>query len=114
MSSTPAMSMHALNQPGPTQPAPDGAPQVKEGSDQALLLTADGGPGHGYNERAFQYFLNIERRRSERSETSLLLLLVDLHERPAMSAQIDSWLASKLVAILTSCVRDTDFIGWYR
>jgi hypothetical protein len=67
-----------------------------------------GGP-HG--EKAFTSFLAIERERSERSGRPFFLLLVE-HEEG--SVRIDSTVASQLFAGLQSCLRQTDFIGWYR
>ncbi len=79
------------------------------------VLASEGGPGpgHGYNAVAFRYFLNIERKRSERSRRRFLLLLIDLKKHADADGWIDSGLASRLVAILAPCLRDTDFIGWY-
>ena len=100
------------------QQAPDAAPQSEQIRDladsRALALAMAGGPGQGYNEEAFRYFLNVERKRSERSRRRFLLLLVDLKKHSDTNVWIDSGLASKLVAILSPCLRDTDFIGWYR
>src|SRR5207248_10164060 len=41
------------------------------------------GAEHSYNEEAFRYFLELERKRSQLSNRPFLLLLVDLR-RPAM------------------------------
>lgn len=100
------------------QQAPDGAPQSAQRRDQAApatrALAMEGGPGQGYNEEAFRYFLNVERKRSERSRRRFLLLLVDLKKHSDANVSIDSRLASRLVAILSPCLRETDFMGWYR
>jgi hypothetical protein len=67
-----------------------------------------------YNEPAFRHFLAIERGRAGRSGRSMMLLLVEFKtERPG-DTLIDSALASKLFVALTACVREIDFIGWYR
>jgi hypothetical protein len=68
------------------------------------------GLGHAYNEEAFQYFLEIERKRSELSNRPFLLMLVDFKKHP----RIDSVMADKLFSVLSSCLRETDFLGWYR
>jgi hypothetical protein len=68
---------------------------------------------HAYNEEAFRYFLEIERKRSELSQHPFLLLLIDLKKDAAYGDHIDG-VAGKLFAALALCVRDTDFIGWYR
>ena len=61
-----------------------------------------------YNEAAFRYFLALERKRSGSSGRPFLLLLVDLKEQPVVSV------APKLFSTLWLCLRETDFIGWYR
>jgi hypothetical protein len=68
------------------------------------------GLGHAYNEEAFQYFLEIERKRSELSNRPFLLMLVDFKKHP----RIDSVMADKLFSVLSLCLRETDFVGWYR
>jgi hypothetical protein len=65
-----------------------------------------------YNEEAFLYFLEIERRRSEVSGLPFLLLLIDLRKQPGMSPRMDG-VADKLFSTLSTCLRETDFIGWY-
>jgi len=67
-------------------------------------------PSGAYNEEAFQYFLEIERKRSELSNLPFLLMLVDFNKHP----RIDAVTADKLFSVLSVCLRDTDFIGWYR
>jgi hypothetical protein len=68
------------------------------------------GPVDAYNEAAFQYFLEIERKRSELSNRPFLLMLVDFNKHP----RIDAVAADKLFSVLSLCLRETDFIGWYR
>jgi len=70
--------------------------------------------GQAYNEQAFRYFLAIERKRSERSGHPFLLLLVDLKEQEGASASFDSMVANNLFSNLRLCLRETDFVGWYR
>jgi hypothetical protein len=70
--------------------------------------------GQAYNEEAFWYFLAIERKRSERSHHPFLLVLVDLKELPGADVRIDQTVAPKLFSGLWLCLRETDFIGWYR
>jgi hypothetical protein len=68
---------------------------------------------HVYNEEAFRYFLEIERKRSEISNRPFLLLLLDLKKRAA-STDIGHDASDKLFAALALCLRETDFVGWYR
>src|SRR5258706_2527449 len=67
-----------------------------------------------YNEAAFQYFLEIEQKRAGRSKRRFLLLLVDLKEHGGSGASFGPASSGKLFSSLKSCVRETDFIGWYR
>ena len=67
-----------------------------------------------YNEEAFRHFLTIERKRSQRGHRSLLLLLVSLRKDSAASSHIPPAVAAKMFAGLTTCLREIDFVGWYR
>lgn len=88
---------------------------VVETSPPACGLAWRDPSGEAYNQEAFRYFLDIERKRSLRSARPFLLLLVGLRrvagdpEWPVRSA-----LASKLFSALQFSIRETDFIGWYR
>ena len=70
-------------------------------------------PHQPYSEEAFRYFLGLERKRAERSRRSLLLLLVNLTVDDG-GESIPPAISSKLFSGLSLCVRDVDFIGWYR
>jgi hypothetical protein len=73
------------------------------------------GSGGAYNEEAFQYFLEIERKRSEISNRPFLLMLIEFNKHsPGINPEIDDVTAGKLFSILRQCLRETDFIGWYR
>jgi hypothetical protein len=71
-------------------------------------------PHQPYSEEAFRYFLGLERKRAERSGRSLLLLLVNLAADPNGAQSLAPEISSKLFSGLSVCVRDVDFIGWYR
>lgn len=71
------------------------------------------GAYHAYNELTFLHFLAMEEKRAERSGRTVLLLLVQLNE-PASSSFISPAVADKLFAALTGCLREIDFVGWYR
>lgn len=73
-----------------------------------------GSAGHAYNEAAFRYFLDADRKRVERSERSIILLLVSIRREPGRSAPLKDATASALFAGLSSSVREVDFVGWYR
>ena len=71
--------------------------------------------GEAYNEEAFQYFLEIERRRSELSNRPFLLMLIEFTRQSLGSnTEIDPASAARLFPVLSQCLRETDFVGWYR
>jgi hypothetical protein len=85
--------------------------------DESALCSCghvEGRPSDAYNEEAFRYFLEIERRRSEKSGRPFLLLLLDLRRPGGTSSLMSSALANELFARLAGCLRETDFVGWYR
>jgi hypothetical protein len=67
-----------------------------------------------YNEQTFRYFLALERKRAERFSRSFLLLLVNLRKQPSMNTQFAPHVATDVFGALSVCVREVDFIGWYR
>jgi hypothetical protein len=81
-------------------------------SSSRIALT--GRLGQAYDEETFLYFLEIERKRLERSGSPLLLLLGDLSDERGTSAQLEPAIASRLFSGLWFCLRDSDFTGWYR
>jgi hypothetical protein len=71
--------------------------------------------GQAYNEDAFRYFLDIERKRAARLGRSFLLALVGLKDdRAQPGARIDRAQAARLFSNLWLCLRETDVVGWYR
>lgn len=70
--------------------------------------------GHVYNEAAFKYFLAADRWRVQRSPRSMVLVLVSLRPSPGRSELLTDSVASTLFTGLASCVREVDFVGWYR
>ena len=73
-----------------------------------------GSAGHAYNEAAFRYFLDADRKRVERSERSVILLLVSVRREPGRSTPLKDATASAILAGLASSVREVDFVGWFR
>jgi hypothetical protein len=67
-----------------------------------------------YGEEAFHYFLEVELRRAEVSNRPFLLMLVDSRYRQDGDVRIDQLTAGRVFGLLSRCVRDTDFLGWYR
>src|SRR5262249_35144655 len=88
------------------------APRVAEGRSHNVELPRGFGPV--YNEEAFRYFLQIERKRASRSNSRFLLLLVDLKRDERQNASFDDATSVKLFAAMLPSLRETDFIGWYR
>lgn len=66
--------------------------------------------GRAYGEQAFRYFLGVERRRAERSGRPFLLLLL----WPGREAGASARIAARLFPMLWGCLRETDFVGWFR
>ena len=91
-------------------------PVVESGVDRySSGFALQDGSAEAYNEEAFQYFLEIERKRSELSNRPFLLMLIEFNRHPAgINPEIDVVTAGKLFSILPRCLRETDFIGWYR
>lgn len=67
-----------------------------------------------YNEEAFRHFLAVEGRRSERAGRGLLLLLLELKVERDGDSRFADGLVDRLFSVLNHCVREVDFIGWYR
>lgn len=80
----------------------------------SYLLARDDRATHALNEDAFRHFLALERKRSERASRSFVLVLVSLRTPPGGSAFMSPALAGKLFAGLAECVREVDFVGWFR
>ena len=73
-----------------------------------------GPAGQAYNEAAFRYFLDADRRRVERSGRSIILVLASIRPSPGRTALLSDRVAAALFAGLAAGVREVDFIGWYR
>ena len=84
------------------------------GSTPAYSGFRAGNIGQAYNEAAFRYFLAVDRRRARRSQRPLLLVLASLRERPGTNAQLTPQQTAAFFAALAACVREVDFIGWFR
>jgi len=83
---------------------------------RACDLAVDLPVGQAYNEDAFWYFLEIERKRVDLANRWFVLLMIDLKSStPAESEpEIDIATAHILFSALGSSLRETDFIGWLR
>ena len=84
-------------------------------SDQCSCdIAVDTRLGHAYNEEAFRYLLGVQSKRSQRSDRSFLLLLVDLKDQPGTDRRIDPPMARKVFSGLWRALREVDVVGWYR
>ena len=72
------------------------------------------GPGRAYNEAAFLHFLAVDRRRAQRGMRSLLLVLVTVRQSHDRTPKLTDRTAAALFAGLGTCIRETDFVGWYK
>jgi hypothetical protein len=77
-------------------------------------VSLEGRLGQAYNEDAFRYFLEMERKRAARAHRPVVLLLLDQREQQSTGPRIDPALAAKLFSALWRCLRETDVVGWYR
>src|SRR5437870_2508775 len=71
------------------------------------------GQCEAYNEDAFQYFLEIERKRGEPSNPPVLLL-IEFKPSTGLDAVLNRATEAKFFSTVSRAVRETDFIGWYR
>jgi hypothetical protein len=78
------------------------------------VAALEGPLGNVYTEQAFRHFLNVERVRASRSGRTFLLLLVSLRRCPVRGTRFESAPAADLLEGLGMCVREVDFVGWYR
>jgi hypothetical protein len=67
-----------------------------------------------YNETAFRHFLAVDRWRAERSSRSFFLILVTIRQSSDRGGKIADATAAALFRGLDACVREVDFIGWFR
>ena len=66
-----------------------------------------------YNEEAFRYLLESESKRSERSGHLYQILLVYRTNAQGAIVPMDPDIAQTVIAAMSRCLRDTDYIGWY-
>jgi hypothetical protein len=66
-----------------------------------------------YDEPAFQYLLDVERRRAEGTRRPFLLMLIECEGgKTALASRAVS--PERLFPIVCRSLRETDFVGWYR
>jgi hypothetical protein len=78
-------------------------------------VVLDGRTGNAYDEQAFRHFLVLERERASVAGRKCLLLLVSLRRhREKDTSEMSRGVAAAVLSGLEECVREVDFIGWYR
>jgi hypothetical protein len=102
----PALQSHAVNDLS--------APQTDTSVLELGSFRLKDGAGEAYHEGAFQYFLEIERKRSEALNRPFLLMLIDFKKINGADRSIDPESAGNLCATQARSVRETDCVGWYR
>jgi hypothetical protein len=88
--------------------------ELRAVADQCSCSLALTGNGDAYNEEAFRYLLEVERKRFEASNQPFVLVLVDLTRHLGQGERMTAAIGAKVLASLTRSLRDTDLIGWYR
>ena len=78
------------------------------------LLWQHGSNRHPYGEEVFHELLAIERERAERLHRDAIVVLASLRPTAATTRPLSTMLAARLFSGLAGCVREIDFIGWYR
>ena len=85
-----------------------------ESDRRSCAVGLEGRVGQAYNEAAFRHFLTIERVRFERSGCPFLLLLATLDDQQGVTGALDRQLAATVFSAFRLCLRETDFVGWFR
>ena len=70
--------------------------------------------GHAYGEAAFRYLLDADRKRAERSQRAIILLLVSVRREPGRCMPLNDATSAALLGGLAASIREVDFVGWFR
>ena len=81
---------------------------------ESMRGTAGFSQNGAYDEQAFRYLLRSESKRSERSGQLYQVLLVYRTDAQRAIVPMDSTVAKTVIQALSRCLRETDYIGWYR
>lgn len=71
-------------------------------------------PGGGYSEEVFRSLVQSESTRSKRSGQLFRILLVYRTDAQGGIVPMKQEIATKAIAVLSTNLRATDYIGWYR
>ncbi len=94
---------------------PVAQPTQQPGTGRKAAVRFSGGPtkrGCILKEETFGAMLTLERRRAERSRQPFVLMLVDASAVQANGSS--AVFTERLSSIVSSAVRESDLIGWYR
>lgn len=85
------------------------------GSNLSILGTASGcvADRRILNEHDFRRMISLERKRSERSRTPFLLMLVDIGQSLRSHKNANTNTVGNILAALSASSRETDVTGWY-
>ena len=78
------------------------------------LVPADSARNHEFvvlDEVSFRQMIALERKRTERSGQPVLLMLLDISR---LLRSNGSGMPEKLLSVFSSCMRNTDVMGWYQ
>ena len=81
---------------------------------QPGFIVIDGQAGRAYNEAAFRYFLDVERKRAEHARRQLLLVLINRRGTIMARPPLGKSTGPAVLDALTECTREVDVVGWYR
>ena len=87
-------------------------PTCEERVRTGTTVEVSTGTPYVLEEKSFRRMIAIERKRTERSQTPLLLMLLDAGTAPPPS-QNGSYLP-RILPLLQQMTRETDITGWYR
>src|SRR4051812_22964108 len=73
-----------------------------------------GAEAQAYNEEAFTYLLQIERRRAARTSQRVVLLVVAIRRNETPRLAVTPDIAAAIFTGLQHGIRDVDFVGWLR
>src|SRR5262245_61983772 len=86
---------------------------IASGNQESVMITTAGQTI--FDVASFTRILSLERKRTDRSQRSFLLLLLELGLRLRKGQQWRRRLLIKnVIQSLQSCARQTDVIGWYK
>jgi hypothetical protein len=73
-----------------------------------------GDAGLVYSEQAFHYLLDVERTRAESAQRPFLLMRIASNDAEGGLNPRRAMRPERLFPIVRQCLRETDFVGWYR